>query len=91
MIASADVALTDKNSPNTPGSYARERSISHGMIKSPNPIERACNNINFGKVLMLQNQLKNNKILMNMAIHDMRNPANAIFFGVNETIQMLLS
>ena len=26
---------------------------------------------------------------MNMAIHDMRNPTNAITFGVNETIQML--
>ena len=26
---------------------------------------------------------------MNMAVHDMRNPTNAITFGVNETLTML--
>ena len=37
----------------------------------------------------LKSQLKNNKTYMNMAVHDLRNPTNAITFGVNETLQML--
>ena len=55
---------------------------------SQNPFDRVQTNY-LEQVLELQSQLKNNKILMNMAIHDMRNPTNAIVFGVTETIQML--
>jgi hypothetical protein len=35
-------------------------------------------NVHFDKVNKLQQQLKNNKMFMNMVIHDMRNPTNAI-------------
>lgn len=38
------------------------------------------------KIEKLQSKLKNNKIFMNMVIHDMRNPTTAIQFGVTETI-----
>jgi ribosomal protein L30E len=53
------------------------------------PFERVSKNIHYEKVAKLQAKLKNNKTFMNMAVHDMRNPTNAIIFGVNETIQML--
>ena len=38
------------------------------------------------KLAQLQHQLKNNKIFINMVIHDMRNPTTAIQFGISETI-----
>jgi hypothetical protein len=37
----------------------------------------------------MQNKLKNNRMFMDMVIHDMRNPTNSITFGITETIQML--
>lgn len=51
--------------------------------------EKVSQKIYQAKMAKLEAQLKSNKTLMNMAIHDMRNPTNAIIFGVNETLQML--
>ena len=53
------------------------------------PFDRISKTIHDEKVAKMQAQLKNNKTYMNMAVHDMRNPTNAITFGVNETLQML--
>lgn len=41
------------------------------------------------KVKKLQKQLTNNKIFLNMVIHDMRNPTNSIEFAVKEVIKLL--
>jgi hypothetical protein len=49
-------------------------------------LEKICQDIQYKNVAKLKAQLKNNKTFMNMAIHDMRNPTNAIAFAVNETL-----
>ena len=68
----------------------KESGVSMKSNKKPaNPFERVSKNIHYEKVRKLQAKLKNNKTFMNMAVHDMRNPTNAITFGVNETLQML--
>lgn len=41
------------------------------------------------KVRKLQKQLINNKIFLNMVIHDMRNPTNSIEFAVKEVIRLM--
>lgn len=41
------------------------------------------------KVKKLQTQLVNNKIFLNMVIHDMRNPTNSIEFAVKEVLRLL--
>ncbi len=42
-----------------------------------------------GKVKKLQKQLVNNKIFLNMVIHDMRNPTNSIEFAVKEVLRLI--
>jgi hypothetical protein len=91
VSSSQEVHLPGRNEPTSSAGRSRSKTLEHNLYYNANPFERVYNNVNFEKVLKLQSQLKNNKILMNMAIHDMRNPANAITFGVNETIQMLLN
>lgn len=41
------------------------------------------------KIIKLQKQLINNKIFLNMVIHDMRNPTNSIEFAVKEVLKLL--
>ena len=48
--------------------------------------ENLCKEVFINQLKKLQSKLQNNKIFMNMAIHDMRNPTLAIMFGVTETI-----
>lgn len=43
------------------------------------------------KVKRLEQQVKNSKLFLNMVIHDMRNPANSIEFGLKETLKLLQS
>jgi hypothetical protein len=40
-------------------------------------------------VKKLQKQLVNNKIFLNMVIHDMRNPTNSIEFAVKEVLRLI--
>lgn len=37
----------------------------------------------------LQVEVRSNKVFLNMVIHDMRNPTNAIEFGIRQTIETL--
>jgi signal transduction histidine kinase len=41
------------------------------------------------KVRKLQKQLMNNKIFLNMVIHDMRNPTNSIEFALKEVLRIV--
>jgi len=41
------------------------------------------------KVRKLQKQLINNKIFLNMVIHDMRNPTNSIEFALKEMLRIV--
>ena len=41
------------------------------------------------KIKKLQKQLINNKIFLNMVIHDMRNPTNSIEYGIKEVLKIL--
>jgi hypothetical protein len=41
------------------------------------------------KIKKLQRQLINNKIFLNMVIHDMRNPTNSIEYGIKEVLKIL--
>ena len=41
------------------------------------------------KIKHLQKQLVNNKIFLNMVIHDMRNPTNSIEFAIKEVLKLL--
>jgi len=43
------------------------------------------------KVKRLEQQVMNSKLFLNMVIHDMRNPANSIEFGLKETLKLLQS
>ena len=79
---SVDFNLNERNS----GQVPRKKSI---PLETSNPFDRIYSNIHVEKMLKLQSKLKSLKVLMTMSVHDMRNPANAIQFGVNETIQML--
>ena len=41
------------------------------------------------RIKKLERQLNNNKIFLNMVIHDMRNPTNAIDFALKEVLMLL--
>ncbi len=41
------------------------------------------------KVKKLENALKNNKIFLNMVVHDMRNPIKQIEFLLEQSIELL--
>ena len=41
------------------------------------------------KLQKLEGQLNNNKIFLNMVIHDMRNPSNAAEFGMQESLKLI--
>jgi hypothetical protein len=38
---------------------------------------------------LLETNLENNKIFLNMIVHDMRNPTNQIDFTLNQSLQKL--
>ena len=41
------------------------------------------------KKIELENNLENNKIFLNMVVHDMRNPTNQIEYILNQSIDQL--
>lgn len=41
------------------------------------------------KIKSLNKQLANNRIFLNMVIHDMRNPSNSAEFGIQESLNMI--
>ena len=41
------------------------------------------------KAIKLESDLDNNKIFLNMVIHDLRNPTNQVDFLVNQTLGLL--
>ena len=41
------------------------------------------------KIKRLEQQLNNTKIFLNMVIHDMRNPTNAMEYAIKEVINLL--
>ena len=59
--------------------------ISQGQLET----EEVYQDLLMSKVEALRNKLKNNRIFMDMVIHDMRNPTNSIQFAITETLLML--
>jgi predicted phage tail protein len=41
------------------------------------------------KKIELENKLENNKVFLNMVVHDMRNPTNQIEYILNQSIEQL--
>ena len=41
------------------------------------------------KKIELENNLENNKVFLNMVVHDMRNPTNQIEYILNQSIEQL--
>lgn len=41
------------------------------------------------RIESLKKQLDNNKIFLNMVIHDMRNPCNSVEYGLKETLRII--
>jgi hypothetical protein len=41
------------------------------------------------KKIELENKLENNKVFLNMVVHDMRNPTNQIEYILNQSIERL--
>ena len=41
------------------------------------------------KKIELENNLENNKVFLNMLVHDMRNPTNQIEYILNQSIEQL--